>query len=74
MKKIITAILATVFMAGMAMGTAHATNDQTSAKKLTKQPITTLIKRSCRGCPQKSTPILGNDALTPEQFEALFKN
>ncbi|MEN9912382.1 MAG: hypothetical protein RI956_826 [Pseudomonadota bacterium] len=62
MKKIITAILATAFVTGMAMSPAHATDNQTSAKaaKPIKKPI--VIDGSCRGCPSKGKGIKGNDA------------
>jgi hypothetical protein len=77
MKKIITAILATVFVAGIAMSTAHATNSLPSAKERAeafKKMVDGMKKRAatrCKQC-QKPNPNAKNDALTTEQFEELF--
>lgn len=71
MKKIITAILATAFVAGVAMSPAHATDNQASARAKAFLKLKDLYKnRTCNGC-RKPNPNAKNDALTIEEAERL---
>ncbi|MEN9912380.1 MAG: hypothetical protein RI956_824 [Pseudomonadota bacterium] len=76
MKKIITAILATAFVAGVAISPAHATDNQTSAKEVKVKKFRLIMRKidgPCKHC-RKPNPNAKDDALTPEQFEELFGN